>query len=116
MYNIYQLTKDFQLSKGWCNSQGSSSVIHVKQSSTVASFSPRKYLLHTHLQPGASTKGPLVSAVPTDSPQPTPNIIHSDIQRTVHQDIYSYNKSRDALFPKFIFYFDKELDQNKYEK
>ena len=31
-----------------------------------------------------------------------------DIQRTVHRDTYSYNKSqRDALFLKFIF--DKEL-------
>ena len=70
MYNIYQLTTDFHASKEWCKSQGSSSVIHVKQSSTVASFSPSKYLLHTHLQLGASTKGPLVSAVPTDSVSP----------------------------------------------
>jgi hypothetical protein len=67
MYNIYQLTTDFHPSKEWCKSQGSSSVIHVKQSSTVASFSPSKYLLHTQLQTGASTKGPLVSPVSTDS-------------------------------------------------
>lgn len=66
MYSIYQVTKDFHLSKEWCKSQGSSSVIHVEQCSTVASFSPSKYLLHTHLQPRASTKGPLASAVPTD--------------------------------------------------
>lgn len=49
MYNIYQLTKDFHLSKDWCNSLGISSVIHVEQSSTVASFSPSKYLLHNNL-------------------------------------------------------------------
>jgi hypothetical protein len=49
MYNIYQLTKDFHLSKEWCKSQGSSSVIQVEQSSTVASFSPSKYLRHTNL-------------------------------------------------------------------
>lgn len=73
MYSIYQLTKDFHLSKNWCKSQGSSSVIYGEQSSTLASFSPSTRSILIYHQ-GLAQKAHFWQYQRTQS-HPTTNII-----------------------------------------